>query len=163
VKSHDPAASPYRPFYFAQQFDYILEQSYSNPGCAAKTDEQGFVWRLQQTYKVLKRDLSKLGHLGEETTYMRKLQLRHHMRNWAEFRGVERLYAHGWAHEKKMDYTVIVEEPYSSLQQLAEEEARCFYSVGTSTLVAARVLSQVLESAGKLFQETGQIITTLRL
>ena len=39
----------------------------------------------------------------------------------------------------------------------------CFYSVGTSTLVAARVLSQVLESAGKLFQETGQIITTLRL
>lgn len=42
------------------------------------------------------------------------------MRNWAQYRGFERMYAHGWTHEKKMDYAIIVEEPYNSLLELAE-------------------------------------------
>ena len=146
-----PEQNLYRPVYFANSFDSLLEREYVNVKAASFVDDQGNTWRMDPKFKVKTFDFSHFQHLEKEEEMWRRFTLLNKLKNQGQWKGFEKIYSHGWNNPNTLDYKLIVEQPYCDLFQLNEQQSNNFVPHGTAQLIATRVFCKVAESVELLW------------
>jgi hypothetical protein len=114
----------YKPVFFWNQFNSVVNPWYESYLQSIKIDEKGLRWKLVRDYDFLLYNLGNINSVQEEDQLRRDLMLKILVKDRVGLKGFGRLIDHGWRTSSSLTYFLVMEKELDSIVDILRQEKK---------------------------------------